>query len=273
VTVAEALAQARARGLDRLDAQLLLGHVLGQPRSWLLAHGEETLASASADRLAALVERRAAGVPIAYLIGQKEFHGLMLNVDARVLVPRPETELLVDWALERLRGDLARIARPAVVDLGTGSGAIALAVKHGHGLADVVAVDRSAEALDVARRNAQDLGLDVELALGSWWQPLNGRRFDLALSNPPYVAGDDPHLKALRHEPDLALTPGPIGLEALTAIVGSAASHLNAGGWLLLEHGHDQGPAVAELLVARGFEAVETRCDLAGQARCTGGRL
>lgn len=272
-TVTEAFAQARACGLDRLDAQLLLGHVLGRPRSWLLAHGEDAIDVAAADRLAAMVERRAAGVPVAYLIGAKEFHGLMLQVDARVLVPRPETELLVDWALELLRGDLARVARPAVVDLGTGSGAIALAVKHGHPVAHMVAVERSAEALDVARANAQGLALPLEFAHGSWWQALSGRRFDLALSNPPYIAGLDPHLEALRHEPDAALTPGPSGLEALAAIVASAPSHLNPRAWLLLEHGHDQGPAVADLLVARGFAAVATRRDLAGQARCTGGRL
>lgn len=271
--VDEALALARGRGVDRLDAQLLVGHALGRPRAWLLAHGDAALDASRAARLADWIDRRASGEPLAYLVGAKEFHGLTLQVDARVLVPRPETELLVDWAIELLRGDLSGLPRPVVVDLGTGSGAIALAVKQAHGAAEVQAVDQSAAALDVARRNAAALGADIGFAEGSWWQPCAGRRFDLALANPPYIAGGDPHLHALRHEPVGALSPGATGLEALEAIVAAAPAHLNTGGWLLLEHGFDQADAVAQLLSVRGLHHVETRRDLAGHARCSGARL
>lgn len=273
MTVDEALALARAGGLDRLDAQLLLAHVSGRGRAWLLAHGDAVLDAVAAARLPALIDRRSAGEPIAYLAGSKEFRGLELQVDARVLVPRPETELLVDWALELLRGELADIAAPAVVDLGTGSGAIALAVKHAHPAADVVATDVSADALAVARANAARLGLDVRFAAGAWWAAAAGRQFDLAVSNPPYIAGNDPHLPALRHEPLAALTPGVGGVEALFQLVDGAQGRLRPGGWLLLEHGHDQAPKVAERLEARGFRDVTTRRDLAGHPRCTGGRV
>lgn len=273
MTVDEALARARAHGLARLDAQLLLAHATGRSRTWSLAHGGDPLDAEPAGRLAALIERRAAGEPLAYLIGAKEFHGLSLQVDARVLVPRPETELIVDWALEILRSDLSRFAHPSVVDLGTGSGAIALAVKHAHPAADVHAVDLSAAALEVAHNNALRLGLDVRFSPGSWWQALPGRCFDLALANPPYVARGDAHLEALRHEPRAALTPGDTGLEALSVIVDAAPRHLNPGSWLLLEHGFDQATAVTNLLVECGFRTVATRRDLAGQPRCTGARL
>ena len=273
MTVDEALALARARGIDRLDAQLLLAHVSGRPRTWLLAHGDEPLTAAGAASVHAAIEQRAAGVPLAYLTGAKEFHGLTFQVDRRVLVPRPETELLVDWALEVLRGNPAPGgAIPRGVDLGTGSGAIAIAVKHAHPAIEMHAVDLSADALAVARGNAARLGLDVHWHAGSWWQPLVGQRFDLALANPPYIAGDDPHLAALGHEPRSALTPGPRGLEAFEAIVDGAAAHLRPGAWILLEHGFDQAAAVAGLLAARGFGAVSTRRDLAGQPRCTGAR-
>jgi release factor glutamine methyltransferase len=274
VTVAQALAAAQSAGLERLDAQLLLGHLLGQPRSWLIAHDGDTLAPGQADAYAALCARRAAGEPFAYLVGEREFHGLSLQVSPAVLVPRPDTEALVDWALELLGGAAALGGRlaPEVVDLGTGSGAIALAVKHRHPAARVSAVDLSEAALAVARGNAHRLGLAVEFHAGSWWQPLPGRRFDLVLSNPPYIAGGDPHLAALAHEPALALTPGGDGLDAIRHIVAGAPAHLVPGGWLLLEHGYDQAEAVAALLRAAGFNGVATRRDLAGQPRCTGGR-
>jgi release factor glutamine methyltransferase len=274
VTVAQALAAAQSAGLERLDAQLLLGHLLGQPRSWLIAHDGDTLPPAQADAYAALCARRAGGEPFAYLVGEREFHGLSLQVSPAVLVPRPDTEVLVDWALELLGEATALGGRPApeVVDLGTGSGAIALAVKHRHPAARVSAVDLSEAALAVARGNAQRLGLAVEFHAGSWWQPLAGRRFDLVLSNPPYIAGGDPHLAALAHEPALALTPGGDGLDAIRHIVACAPAHLAPGGWLLLEHGYDQAEAVAALLRAAGFDGVATRRDLAGQPRCTGGR-
>lgn len=272
MTVAQALAAAQSAGLERLDAQLLLGHLLGQPRSWLIAHDGDALPPAQADAYAALCTRRAGGEPFAYLVGEREFHGLSLQVSPAVLVPRPDTEVLVDWALELMGREMAGRPAPEVVDLGTGSGAIALAVKHRHPAARVGAVDLSEAALAVARGNAQRLGLAVDFRAGSWWQPLAGQRFDLVLSNPPYIAGGDPHLAALAHEPALALTPGGDGLDAIRQIVAGAPAHLVPGGWLLLEHGYDQAETVAALLRTAGFDGVATRRDLAGQPRCTGGR-
>ena len=266
--VAQALAQARAMGVDRLDAQLIVAWQVGQSRSWVIAHDDAVLDAQRADALDAAFARRAAGEPLAYLLGEKEFHGLLLRVDANVLVPRPDTELLVDWALELLAG----MAAPRVVDLGTGSGAIALAVKRAHPEAIVLATDTSRAALDVARSNAQRLALDVAFAQGSWWSALTGQRFDLILSNPPYIAGGDPHLAALNHEPTLALTPGGDGLGALREIIAGTAVHLARGGWLLLEHGYDQADAVRALLRERGFADITTRHDLGDQPRCTGAR-
>ncbi|MFO1339722.1 MAG: peptide chain release factor N(5)-glutamine methyltransferase [Burkholderiaceae bacterium] len=271
-SIGAALARGREAGLDRLDALLLLGHVLGRDRTWLIAHDDDDLPAAAATRYAALCARRAAGEPLAYLVGEREFHGLGLQVSPAVLVPRPDTETLVDWALDLLAGDLAGRPGPTVVDLGTGSGAIALAVKHGRPAAAVDAVDLSEAALAVARGNAERLGLPVRFHAGSWWQALAGRRFDLALSNPPYIASGDPHLAALAHEPTLALTPGGDGLDAIRAIVAGAPAHLAPGAWLLLEHGWDQAAAVAGLLGAAGFASIGHRQDLAGHTRCTGGR-
>ena len=268
--VAAALARARRRGLARLDAQLLLGAVLGRERAWLLAHGEERLDDAAHERFEAFCARRAAGEPLAYLLGRREFHGLVLGVDRRVLVPRPETEGLVDWALELLANGPAR---PCVADLGTGSGAIALAIARARPDASVCAVDSSPDALACAIDNGSRLGIAVEWLAGDWWQPLAGRRFDLVVGNPPYVAADDRHLLALAHEPRHALTPGGDGLAALRAIAAGARSHLGAGGWLLLEHGNDQGPAVRAMLHEGGLADVATRTDLAGLPRCTGARL
>ncbi|MEP7295891.1 MAG: peptide chain release factor N(5)-glutamine methyltransferase [Burkholderiales bacterium] len=267
-TVAQALAQARALGVDRLDAQLILAWQLGRSRSWVIAHDDDALDARQAAAIHTAFARRVAGEPLAYLLGEKEFHGLLLKVDANVLVPRPDTELLVDWALERLAG----IAMPRVVDLGTGSGAIALAVKHARTDATVLATDASLSALDVARANAQRLALDVTFAQGSWWFALGDECFDLILSNPPYIAGGDPHLAALTHEPTLALTPGGDGLGALREIIGGAAAHMTDGAWLLLEHGYDQADAAHDLLRERGFTEIETRRDLGGQPRCTGAR-
>ena len=269
VTVAAVLAEAKALGLDRLDAQLLLAHVLARPRPWLLAHDDALLDSSRREAFRALLVRRVAGEPVAYLVGEKAFHGLVLRVDANVLVPRPDTELLVDWAVELLATDAPR----RVVDLGTGSGAIALAVKHACPSASVLATDISEAGLTVARANAARLGLDVATRQGAWWQAVEGRCFDLVLSNPPYIASGDPHLDALRHEPTLALTPGGDGLDAVREIVSGAPEHTTRGGWILLEHGYDQADAVQALLRAQGFTAIETRRDLGGQARCTGGRL
>jgi len=268
----DALAQARARGIERLDAQLLLAHIVGRPREWLLAHDDALLGDAESAAYGALLARRSDGEPVAYLLGSKEFHGLALHVGAGVLVPRPETETLVDWAVALLRGPLASRSAPAVVDLGTGSGAIALAVRHAVPSAHVTAVDVSPEALAIAEDNARRLGLPVECRHGDWWGGVAGRRFDLALSNPPYVADGDVHLDALQHEPRLALASGKDGLDAIRRIVGDAPAHLAAGGWLLIEHGYDQGDVVRELLSRTGFATVETRADLAGIPRCTGGR-
>jgi len=272
MTVGEALAQARASGLDRLDAQLLLGHATGRSRAWLVAHDGDALDTAAAQAYRAMVARRAGGEPLAYLVGEKEFHGLPLAVGPAVLVPRPDTETLVDWGIELLRGPLAGIAAPAVVDLGTGSGAIALAVKHAVPRADVTATDASAAALATAAANARRLGLEIACRAGDWWAATPARRFHLALANPPYIAEGDPHLDALRHEPPMALAGGPDGLDAIRAIVAGAPSHLEPGAWLVFEHGHDQAAAVAGLLRTGGFAHVASRADLAGITRCTGGR-
>lgn len=269
-SIAQALAAARRRGVERLDAQLLLAQLLGRDRAWLIAHGDEALEDGAAGRFEDGVLRCAAGEPLAYLLGEREFHGLPLQVDRRVLVPRPDTETLVDWALEML--DAAKLPAARVLDLGTGSGAIALAVKHARPAATVTATDRSSGALEVARANAARLALDVELQAGSWWQAVTGRHFDLVLSNPPYVRADDPHLAALVHEPQDALTPGPGGLEAIEAIAAGVRNHLVPGGWLLLEHGWDQADAVRLLLARHGLVDACTRRDLAGHERCSGAR-
>jgi release factor glutamine methyltransferase len=271
-TVDGALSAARTDGVARLDGQLLLARRLGRDRAWLIAHGDAPLPPAVRADFEALCRRRAAGEPLAYLTGQREFRGLTLGVEPSVLIPRPETEHLVDWALALRQGRLAGVARPDVVDLGTGSGAIALALASAWPGARVTAVDRSAAALAVARRNGDVLRLAVDWRHGDWWGPLAGLSFDLALSNPPYVADGDPHLPALRYEPTEALVGGPDGLAALRAIVRAAPAHLRPGGWLLLEHGATQAEAVTGLLRSAGFTDVETRQDLAGHPRCTGGR-
>jgi len=267
-TVDAALRAAAAAGVDRLDAQLLLAEVLGQSRTWLFAHGDDTVPAEALTRFQEWAARRAAGEPFAYLVGRKEFHGLLLDVSPAVLVPRPDTETLVAWALERIR----EVPAARAADLGTGSGAIALALKHSEAGAHITATDVSPDALAVARGNATRLGLDVEFLAGAWWTPLAGRRFHVVASNPPYIAGDDHHLAALAHEPRLALTPEGDGLRSLREIIDGAPAHLEPGGWLLLEHGHDQAGAVAALLADRGFTDVSTRHDLGGNARCTGGR-
>jgi release factor glutamine methyltransferase len=266
--VAAALALARALGVDRLDAQLLLAHRLGRPRSWLIAHDDADLDAGLADAFRADLARRAAGVPLAYLVGAREFRGLHLRVGPSVLVPRPETEHLVDWALEQM----APWPQPRVLDLGTGSGAIAVAIAHARPDARVMATDIDAQALSVARSNAQAHGVSIDWRQGSWWDAVPDGRFAVVVSNPPYVAGDDPHLAALAYEPLHALTPGGDGLDALRAIVAGAAPHLEPGGALLLEHGHDQADAVRRLLHDAGLVGVCSRRDLAGHERCSGGR-
>lgn len=267
-TLRDALAQAQALGLERIDAQLLLLHILNRAdagRAWLLAHDTDTLAPSEQARFIALCQRRAAGEPVAYLRGSKEFYGLQLQVDARVLDPRPDTETLVDWALQLL----APLPAPRVLDLGTGSGAIALALQHQRPDAQVSAVDASADALAVAQANAARLGLPVQFARGNWLRGVAGQ-FDVIVSNPPYIAAADPHLAALRHEPLQALASGADGLDDIRTIVAQAPTHLQPGGWLLLEHGWDQAEAVQALLRAAGGEQVQSRKDLAGIVRCSG---
>lgn len=264
MTVDQALALARQLGVERGDAQSLIGHLTGQDRAWLVTHGD-ALAPGAEDGL----RRLAAGEPLAHLTGWQPFHGLMLNVTPATLIPRPDTETLVDWALELLE-DLP--GQPSVVDLGTGSGAIALAIKAACPRAHVTAVDFSEDALAVARANGQRLELTVDWRHGSWFEPLAGQRFDLVVSNPPYIAGDDPHLPALRHEPITALTPGGDGLADLRALIDAAPQHLAPGGWLLLEHGWDQADVVAQQLSARGFASASLRHDLAGRPRASGAR-
>jgi release factor glutamine methyltransferase len=257
-----------ALGLERLDAQLLLLHALGRPqhdRAWLLAHDSDALDAATEMRYINLTRRRAAGMPLAYLTGQREFYGLTLQVDARVLDPRPDTETLVDWALEHLS------PQGSAIDLGTGSGAIALALKSKRPQARVEALDASPEALATAQANAQRLALDVPFHLGNWLEGLQGT-FDLIVSNPPYIAEDDPHLENLGHEPRLALTSGADGLDAIRTIVAQAPAHLRPGGWLLLEHGWQQAETVRALLAQAGFAQVQSRRDLAGIERCSGGQ-
>lgn len=268
MTLREALRQAAALGVARLDAQLLLLHALGRPaadRGWLLAHDGDTL-EAPAAYLAAC-RRRAGGEPLAYLVGGKEFFGLQLQVDARVLVPRPDTETLVEWALQLLAGRGA----PRVIDLGTGSGAIALAIQQARPDAQVEAVDRSADALTVAAANAGRLGLPVRFRQADWLQGAAGL-YDLVVSNPPYVAEGDPHLPDLRHEPASALVAGADGLDDLRRIVAAAPAHLKPGAWLLLEHGWDQAGAVRALLAGAGLREAQSRQDLAGIERCSGAR-
>lgn len=273
-TVAQALAAAKALGVDRLDAQLLLAHRLQRPRSWVFAHDDAALPAAIVQGFEADCRQRADDVPLAYLLGEREFHGLALRVTPDVLVPRPDTETLVDWALELIPTlNPAAPAAASVVDLGTGSGAIALALARRCPTARITATDLSAAALAVAQDNAARLGLTLQFAAGSWWQAVAARRFDLALSNPPYIAGNDAHLATLRHEPALALTPGGDGLAAIRRIVADAPAHLRPGAWLLVEHGCDQAEPVRALFAAAGFTEVATRCDIEARPRCCGGRM
>jgi release factor glutamine methyltransferase len=273
ITLTDALRHAATAGLDRMDAQMLLLHAMGRSphdRAWLIAHDSDPLPPHAAARWTTLLQRRQAGEPVAYLLGEKEFGGLTLRVDARVLVPRPDTEVLVEWALEVLPP--AGGEAPRLLDLGTGSGAIALTIATRRPDAQITATDASADALTVAEANARRLGLSVRFVHGAWLAAVPGERFDVIASNPPYIAEGDQHLAALAHEPLTALTAGLDGLDDLRQIVAQAPAALAPGGWLLLEHGHDQAAAVRELLSAQGFEAVSSHPDLAGIERCSGGQ-
>jgi len=269
LSISQALASAQTLGLGRLDAQLLLLHALGKPdteRAWLVAHDADALAEPAAEAFGRFSLRRAAGEPLAYIVGYKEFFGLRFRVDSRVLVPRPDTETLVQWAL-----DVAQdFAAPNMLDLGTGSGAVAVAIAHS-AKTSVTATDFSADALAVASQNARQLGADVQFVHSHWFDKVSSH-YHVIASNPPYIASADPHLAALTHEPLNALAAGADGLDDIRHIIERAPHHLLPGGWLLLEHGYDQAAAVSELLAGRGFAQVQSRTDLAGIARCSGGR-
>jgi len=260
--VGEAIA---ASGIDAREARLLLAEVCGFSQASLAASPEQEIPFEVENAFLELAEKRKAGIPVAYILGRQEFYGLDLSVNPSVLVPRPETELLVDLALER-------DAR-CVLDLGTGSGAIALAIKHERPACRVVAVDADLSALLTAKRNAGKLNLDIDFRHGRWFAPVAGERFDLVVANPPYVAAGDPHLPALRHEPASALLAGPDGLDCIRDISKTASFHLQPGGWLLVEHGQGQDAAVRELFQLGGLESVRTWPDLAGIARVTGGKV
>jgi release factor glutamine methyltransferase len=255
------------QALDAREARLLLSRATGFSEASVLAHPERELPAEAEARFLEFAARRARGEPIAYILGEKEFYGLPLSVNPAVLIPRPETELLVERALARMPS--------SVLDLGTGSGAIALAIKRHLPAARVVAVERSAAALAVAARNALKLGLEIVFHHGLWFEPVADARFDLIVSNPPYVARGDPHLAQgdLRFEPQSALVAGADGLDALREIARGAPAHLNRGGWLLVEHGLGQDEAVRALLREAGLEDVRTWPDLSGIARVSGAGL
>lgn len=257
--------------IDPADARLLLAHALGKPVAWLYAHADDDIDDSVVRSFTALVEARVAGEPVAYLTGRRGFWTLELEVNGDTLIPRPETELLVELALSRLPAGM-----PVwVADLGTGSGAIALAIAKERPQAKVIATDASQGALDVARRNASLNGVaNVEFRHGSWFAPLVGARFDLIVSNPPYIADGDPHLQQgdLRFEPATALSSGRDGLDDIREIVAGAGEHLVAGGWLLLEHGLEQGALIRSLLETVGFVDVTTERDLESRDRVTLGR-
>jgi release factor glutamine methyltransferase len=287
------VAQLHSWGRERLageearrESELLLGHALQRDRAWLFAHAGDRVEAEVAREFAALVERRRAGVPVAQLLGEWGFWTLRLQVTPDTLIPRPETELLVEAALARLPAESASVSngfansvaaalRPAIADLGTGTGALALALASERPHARVIATDASAAALAVARANALRNAIDhVEFRAGSWYAPLHGERFDLIVSNPPYLAEADPHLVQgdLRFEPRSALVSGSDGLDAIRAIAAGARAHLMVGGWLLIEHGFEQGATVRALLEAQGLREVETLRDLEGRERVTLGR-
>lgn len=277
-TVTKLLQMLHAQGMERLPAQLLLLHVLGRSstdRAWLLTHSDDPIEAVLVQRLMGLVQRYTAGEPLAYLTSHQAFFGLDLQVDARVLVPRPDTETLVTWALEILRSEPPNDNPQHALDLGTGSGAIALALKTHLPALNMHAVDLSADALAVAETNSQRLQLPVTFSQGAWFcaLPDADMRFDCIVSNPPYITAQDPHLAALTHEPALALSSGADGLDDLRLIIAQASNWLTANGWLLLEHGYDQAAAVRELLVQAGFHQVRSRRDLAGIERCSGGQF
>lgn len=251
-------------GIDPREARILLAEASGFSQASLAASADEDVPFEVENAFLELVKRKAAGEPVAYILGRKEFYGLDLAVNPSVLIPRPETELLVELALQHKAA--------AILDLGTGSGAIALALKFHSADSNVTAVEADLSALATARRNAVKLNLAIDFRHGRWFDPVAGERFDLIVSNPPYVADGDPHLEALRFEPRGALVAGPEGLDCIRDIVAGAGEHLRPQGWLLLEHGIGQAQAVRGLLSAAGFASIATWPDLAGIARVSGGK-
>ena len=276
-TIAALLQAATRQGLPRVDAQMLMLHACGRAahdRAWLLAHDDRSLNESELARWESSVARRLQQEPVAYILGTKAFYGLALAVNPAVLDPRDDTETLVDWALELIPLD----APFKVLDLGTGSGAIALAIASQRPLARLTATDASAAALDVARANAAAHNIDIRFVQAdarnpNWFSALAGDVFDLIVSNPPYIAEGDQHLAALKHEPEMALTSGTDGLDAIRSIISHAPAHLRQGGHLLLEHGYDQAQAVRDLLEKNRFLGATTRQDLSSVDRCTGARL
>lgn len=277
-TLKAALAAAREK-LPASEARLLLGYVLDRPAAWLIAHDDDMLEEADLLRFASLVARRKGGEPVAYLVGHREFYGREFAVSPAVLIPRPETEMLVDLALAQEVGvgataKCTATGATSILDLGTGSGCIAVTLALEIRQAEVTAVDTSAAALSVARENAERLGATLRLQRSNWFDQLAGETFDLIVANPPYIATTDPHLAAgdLRHEPEPALAGGADGLDAIRQIVAGAPRHLRPRGRLWLEHGYDQAAAVHELLAAAGFDDIQQHRDVAGIVRVSGGR-
>ena len=270
ITIAQALNYARDY-ITYTEARILLQTTLGVNHAYLIANSDQNLISSQIQNFQSLVQRRTNGEPIAYIIGEQEFYSMKLKVKPTVLIPRPETELLVDLALERISLDLPC----KVLDLGTGSGAIAIAIAKHRPLAEVTAVDYSDDAIAVAQKNAEYLSVkNVHIIASNWFKELPNQEFNYIVSNPPYVATNDPHLNQgdLCHEPQLALVAGSDGLDCIRLIITSAISHLAVGGWLLLEHGHDQAEKSQQLFRKRGFSEIFSCPDLAGVMRVIGGR-
>lgn len=276
MTIAAVLQQASQRLQEasdspRLDAELLLCQALGQSRTYLFTWPERSLTPQQSAAFESLLRRRQAGEPVAHILGRREFWSLDLRVSADTLIPRPETELLVEAAVERIPPNV----NWQIADLGTGSGAIALAIASERPACRVTAVERSPGALEIARENARRLGIDnVEFLSGSWFEPLAGRRFGMIVSNPPYIPQEDPHLRQgdVRFEPGSALASGLDGLDDIRHLVANAPAYLAAPGWLLLEHGYDQGGQLVELLLDSGYYEVEDLADLQGHGRVAVGR-
>lgn len=270
MNVLQCLMHGQVLGLTRLEAQILFLHAIGRSlhdRAWLVAHDTDDVLPEQFEAFVALAQRRVLHEPVAYIVGQKEFFGLTLTIDKRVLDPRADTEVLVEWALACAQG----LERPSYLDLGTGSGAIALALKSQRPTAEVLAVDASPEALSLAALNAHKLALNVRFLQSNWFTEVQGP-FNVVVSNPPYIEDQDPHLAHLTHEPLQALASGADGLQDIRNIVENAPDFLEQGGWLLIEHGWQQAKAVRGLLEMAGFKQVQSKLDLAGIERCSGGQ-